>query len=145
MKKLLTLIFLFSIVLSVSAQSRLGYLTRNYSYYNYNYKKGESVYYKPAGKGKVRIWGASEWGKAIPESYVKFSGYYAGTITDPVDDYVNVRSGPGTNYSIVTTVDVCEPWLYKKTNTNWVKLYYQDGTCIGYIYGNRINSSCPIP
>ena len=144
MKKLLTLIFLFSIFLSVNAQSRLGYLTRNYSYYNYNYKKGESVYYKPAGKGKVRIWGASEWEKAIPESYVKFSGYYAGTITDPVDDYVNVRSGPGTNYPIVTTVDVCEPWLYKKTNTNWVKLY-SNRTCIGYIYGNRINSSCPIP
>ena len=102
------------------------------------------MYYKPAGKGKIRVFIVSEWDKPISESYVKFSGFYAGITTDPVDDYVNVRKGPGTNYPVVTTLNVPEPILYKKTGS-WVKVYYSPKKFMGYVFHDRIDSSMPIP
>ena len=128
----------------VNEMSRKGYTTRSFSIGYYTYNEGEEVSYKQISKDKVQLWADSEWGEIVPASYVRFSGFYVGTITDPVDNYVNVREGPGTNYPIVQTVDVGDLYRFQKTNSNWVKLYDGD-EFLGYIYFNRIDASTPLP
>ena len=128
----------------VNEMSRKGYTTRSFSVGYVTYNEGDEVSYKQISKDKVQLWAVSEWGKIVPASYVRFSGFYVGTITDPVDNYVNVRKGPGTNYPIVQTVNVGDHFWFQKTNSNWVKLYEVD-EFLGYIYFNRIDASTPVP
>ncbi|MBR1465736.1 MAG: SH3 domain-containing protein [Bacteroidaceae bacterium] len=65
--------------------------------------------------------------------------YRRGVIVDPVDSYVNIRKGPGTNYAIDGRLDVGEKVLYIPVNSNWVKIYNQyNKEFIGYVARSRI-------
>jgi len=66
--------------------------------------------------------------------------YMTGIITDPVDDYVNVRKGPGTNYEVVTTLDVGDEVYYTSGSGNWMKVYDLGENYLGYVYYDRIIS-----
>ena len=61
-----------------------------------------------------------------------------GYITDPVDDYVNVRKGPGTDYDIVNELYVGDKIYYTKGSGNWRKVYDLNKRYLGYIYYDRI-------
>ena len=136
-------------VMNASSQTYWGHLTRNVD----GYRKGEGVMYKKTRSGKIQIQDGGEFGRAYSPDIVKFSGYYIGEIIDPVDNYVNVRKGPGTNYPVVRKVhtkDWCGDhdraghptdsgrFFYQKTSNNWWKLYDKPGKFIGYIYYDRL-------
>ena len=55
-----------------------------------------------------------------------------GYIVDPVDNYVNIRKGPGINYAIVGRLDTYTDVYYTTTGSNWYKNY------LGYIYHDRV-------
>ena len=61
----------------------------------------------------------------------------SGVIVDPVDDYVNVRSGKGTNHSVLQRLDVGTTVLYEPGH-KWVKVYDTNHTYLGYVYHDRI-------
>ena len=154
MKRTLMMMLLIMATMASNAQSNptyYGYLTRNVS----GYSKGEGIMYKKTRSGKIQIEDAAEFSGAFPPSIVKFSGYYIGEIVDPVDNYVNVRKGPGTSYPVVRRVHTKEwcmdhemagsstdsgEFFYQKTNTNWWKLYDKPGKFVGYIYHERLIS-----
>lgn len=82
-----------------------------------------------------------------PSSYLKgkmeFSGVYLGETTDPKDDYVNVRKGPGTDYEIVETLPLQWRIFVKATDSNWLEVvdWAEDGVTTitrGYIYKDRV-------
>lgn len=64
--------------------------------------------------------------------------YNKGYIVDPVDDYVNVRKGPGTNYSIVGRLNTNTNVYYTTTGSNWYKVYDSNYNYLGYVYHDRI-------
>jgi len=155
MKKLFILSLLALASITANAQTCMGYFTRNYE----NYRKGDPVDYQ-IRNGKVYI-GDEDYCIQIPSNYVRFSGYYIGQIVDPRDNYVNVRKGPGTNYSVVMRIYTWSyivnnelfdnnsmsyqlAFYFKKTSSNWYKLYSAPGEFIGYIYKDRIRyQDCP--
>lgn len=139
-------------ITNASAQTYYGYLTKNVD----GYRKGEAVMYQKTRSGKIQLPGGAEYGGAYPATIVQFSGYYIGEIIDPVDNYVNVRKGPGTQYPVVRKVHTKEwciehemdssltdsgRFYYQKTSNNWWKLYDKPGKFIGYIYFNRIDQN----
>lgn len=65
------------------------------------------------------------------------SSLRSGVIVDPVDDYVNVRSGKGTNHSILQRLDVGTIVLYEPGH-KWVKVYDTNKSFLGYVYHDRI-------
>ena len=138
MKRLFILFFVAMATISVNAQTYYGYLTRNVDCL----KKGMSIMYRKTRSGKIQLPSGAEYGGAYPPSIVKWSGYYIGGITDPVDNYVNVRKGPGTKYAVVRRVHTGGWFFYRKTSGNWWKLYDKPydkpGKFIGYIYYDRI-------
>ena len=67
------------------------------------------------------------------------SAYEKGYIVDPEDDYVNVRTGPGTNYAIACRLAVSTDVLFEKTKSKWVKVYDEYGNYLGYVYRSRIS------
>ena len=86
----------------------------------------------------------------VSPNYVKFSGFYVCDITDPTDNYVNVRKGPGTNYPVVRKVytyewkcdhEAPEWYLYKRTKNGWWELYDFDFNFIGYIHHSRVKEN----
>lgn len=75
-------------------------------------------------------------------SYSSSGGnYHEGYIVDPVDDYVNIRKGPGTNYSIVGRLDTYTDVYYTTTGSNWYKVYDGNYNYLGYVYYNRIKKT----
>ena len=152
MKRLFIIFFVTMTTIGANAQTYWGYLTKNVD----GYKKGEGVMYQKSKNGRIQLPGGAEYGGNYPPTIVKFSGYYMGAIIDPVDNYVNVRKGPGTNYPVVRkvhTINWCwdheaatsetdSGWFYyQKTSSNWWKLYDKPGKFIGYIYYNRIKQN----
>ena len=65
------------------------------------------------------------------------SSLRSGVIVDPVDDYVNVRSGKGTKYSVLQRLDVGTIVLYEPGH-KWVKVYDTNKSFLGYVYHDRI-------
>lgn len=61
----------------------------------------------------------------------------SGIIVDPVDSYVNVRRGPGTNYAIATQLDVGTTVYYER-GSKWVKVYDLNYSYLGYVFHDRI-------
>ena len=75
-------------------------------------------------------------------NYSNSSGnYHEGYMVDPVDDYVNVRKGPGTNYAIVGRLDTYTNVYYTTTGSNWYKVYDSNYNYLGYVYYNRIKKT----
>ncbi len=59
------------------------------------------------------------------------------------DDYVNLRSGPGTNYPVVTTMPINTKFTFVSSNlynSNWYNIKLLDGTT-GYIYSDYASAS----
>lgn len=161
MKRFLFMLLLVSFAVGASAQWRIGYARRDFE----GNRKGEEVYYKQKGKGKITLICMPD--KAyydcgtFPADYVEFSGYYIGEVTDPVDNYVNIRKGPGTQYPVVDRIDTNYLIIFKYTNTNWLEVYVDDEQaaelsykmkwCLhkdyrklvfkGYIYKNRVKET----
>ena len=67
--------------------------------------------------------------------------YHEGYIVDPVDDYVNVRKGPGINYAIVGRLDTYTDVYYTTTGSNWYKVYDGNYNYLGYVYYDRIKKT----
>ena len=147
MKRLFILLFVAMATIGANAQTYWGFLTKNVD----GYKKGDGVMYQKTRNGRIQLPSGAEYMGNYSPSIVKFSGYYIGGITDPVDNYVNVRKGPGTKYPVVRKVhtyewcvenDDLDGWFYyQKTSSNWWKLYDAPGKFIGYIYYNRIRQN----
>lgn len=67
--------------------------------------------------------------KVVPAQ--NFNKEKAGTYIVEVDDFLNLRSGPGTNYSILTEIKgnqqvKCYGYFTKKGNENWLYVTYKD-------------------
>ena len=60
-----------------------------------------------------------------------------GIITDPVDNYVNIRKGPGTNYAICGQLLVGADIHYIPYNSGWVKVYEYE-RFLGYVAKSRV-------
>lgn len=59
------------------------------------------------------------------------------------EDYVNLRSGPGTNYSVITTMDEGTSFIFVDATlyqSGWYKIKLSDGT-VGYIYSQYASAS----
>ena len=52
--------------------------------------------------------------------------------------YTNVRSGPGTNYSIVKKIKDGSPIYYTVYNSKWCVVYNDNGDAIGYMYSSKV-------
>ena len=113
MKRLSLLILFVVLAMSANAQLKVGILTHKIKILEEEpvLPNGYTVFYTEVGNGsKVRIYYGSNdeangdriWEDGVyPASYVKFTGYYCGEITDPTDDIVNIRKGPGTQYAVL--------------------------------------------
>ena len=160
MKRLSLLILFVVLAMSANAQLKVGILTHKIKILEEEpvLPNGYTMFYTEVGNGsKVRIYYGSNdeangdriWEDGVyPASYVKFTGYYCGEITDPTDDLVNIRKGPGTQYAVVDKIWVDEFVVFKKTKTNWYQLYNycpMEGNPIdfgakltGYVHKSRI-------
>ena len=187
MKRIFFFMLLIASALNTNAQCKIGRVKESFSpkwdshwqdNNPWNYKKSTYLLYKESNNNtKISIYfrNGRDEGYAIygtyPASYIKryveFTGFYMGEITDPRDNYVNIRKGPGTNYAIVRTVDVGSIIYYKKTDSNWLEVYgvkYEDFDIfsmvddphyfednefdkkifVGYIYKDRVKMMwCP--
>lgn len=116
-------------------QSTLDNLLKNVSFTGKEYaefKKWEKEQEAEAAAEAVEEAPAAEQEQTLKP------GYQSGYITDPVDDYVNVREGPGTNYSILSTLDIDDEVYYTQGNGNWRQVYDTDYNYLGYVYYDRI-------
>ncbi len=57
------------------------------------------------------------------------------------DGYTNIRSGPGTNYSIIQKRRDGSEILYSRGKGNWYRVYADYGEPIGYIHASKVVSS----
>lgn len=115
------------------------------------YRSGDYLYYTPQNNGWSKVYSGKssntymgymstklivkvnpETGASQPSSLMR------GTITDPVDSYVNVRRGPGTNYAISSQLSVGTTVYYEVANKNWAKVYNSKKTFLGYVALSRI-------
>ena len=144
-QKLFILLLMVSVLGCWCQEVRSGYMLRNFHFtspWSGTIHKGDQVYFKSVGNGKVKIYDVSEFvSPAIPASWVKM-GKYVGIIIDPTDNYVNVRKGPGTNYPIVHRLDINTVIDYEKTNNGWYKVFWGN-TFLGYVHKSRIEPGLP--
>lgn len=179
MKRLLFMLLLVSFTVGASAQWKVARLKQDFKYVNYNtpdfIQRGEFVGYTENRNGTITIYcnggegtidTVGTYSSNVKNKYLEFTGYYFAWVRDPVDDYVNVRKGPGTNYPVVGKIRanrVTETAiLFKKTESNWLELYlhwqekddggyyfdlgtgflpfFEEPVMIGYIYKDRVKS-----
>ncbi len=166
MKKFLLTLIVTATALTASAQQYYGRVSDPDGYTNIRrgastsspivrrYNSGEYLYYTPLGNGWSKVYSGAKSNtfmgymhtsrivRVNPNGYSSSSSssssFYSGYITDPKDNYVNVRKGPGTNYAIVGRLEVGTYVYYKKTGANWYKVYDIDQNYLGYIYYNRV-------
>lgn len=120
MKKALLLLLLISATVGADAQWKLAKFKQNLdpsSNDDDEYEKGNWIAYSENRNGTIHLYdnapedGITDWGNypnSIANKYLDFSGYYVGQVRDLVDDFVNVRKGPGTNYPVVGKYHVGE-------------------------------------
>ena len=159
MKKILLLLLLVSTTAGANAQWKIGRVKQDFrvstKYYGgYEFPKYCLIVYSENRNGTVTIY--EDGGETVNlklgtfsniNKYIEFTGYYLADVRDPVDDYVNVRKGPGTNYPILGRLQVGDGILFKKTESNWLKVYagndlerwdngyfYVGLTCLGNFY-----------
>ena len=134
--------------------NRIGYIKNR----NNTYTLFESIIYEEQDN---KIGNCSE---QYFKSHVTLTDFYYGHVTDPKDDYVNIRKGPGTNYPVVYKCGLGSRIIFKKTGNNWYEVYgsrdYKDTygpglyidfqsykydlrnlIKIGYIYRDRIKKT----
>ena len=175
MKRLLFMLLLVSFTVGASAQMKLARIKQDYNFRGYNLERGDyvvfsenrngtiTIYYDAGGDSPTENFGS--FSKNFKNKYLEDTGYYVAAVRDPVDDYVNVRNGPGTNYPVVGKLYVERNIYYQKTDSNWLKVYvqvdlngeyrYDDGffnslrnanldpsycVFVGYIYKDRVRN-----
>lgn len=115
------------------------------------YNSGEYLYFFPLNNGWSLVYSGAKTNtfmgymstnrivKVNPNSNANTTpAYQSGHITDPVDTYVNLRKGPGTNYAITGRLDTGTFVYYQPAATGWVKVYDDNKTFLGYVAKNRI-------
>ena len=117
------------------------------------YNSGEYLYYTPQGNGWSKVYSGARSGTYMGymstsriqrinpnNSYdsAPASNFMSGYITDPDDNYVNLRKGPGTNYAIVGRLQVGTYVYYTTGGSNWLKVYNRSKKYLGYVYYDRI-------
>lgn len=159
MRKFVLLIMLAAFALSADAQWKIGKATGSMDYYNLSIDKDSYYVYTDNGDGTVTVYvlafdlSANEWMvgfSPVQGNIMEFAKYYYGEVTDPKDEYVNVRKGPGRNYSVVEKLYVGEYVCYQKATPEWLKVYRfeRNGSeslsgvfeFLGYVYHDRIKT-----
>ncbi len=163
-----TLIIILTLVslLSLNAQQYYGRVQDKDGYTNIRrgasvnsaivrqYQSGDYLYYTPQSNGWSKVYSGksnstfmgymhtSRIVKINPngssQSSSSTSNMRRGVIVDPVDNYVNVRKGPGTNYAIVSQLNVGTS-VYYEGSSKWVKVYDSNQRFLGYVFHNRIH------
>ena len=136
MKKILLLLLLVSTTAGANAQWKIGRVKQDFKFYSkcvgddWSYERKDFIVYSENRNGTVTIYdvGAEAMNMKLGSysnisKYIDFTGYYIADVNDPVDNYVNVRKGPGTNYPILGRLNVGRGILFKKTDNNWLKVY----------------------
>ena len=162
MKRIIVMLLIaMATAVSASAQFKLGELTIDIvcdiDGETWSYEKGDVLYYSEDGKGKVTLYDDISRGEEndgvftrlgnYAASNIKFNGFYEGEVTDPKDDHVNIRKGPGTNHPVVKIQWVGSRVRYKTTSSNWLEVYEQTHggfTPIGFIYKDRVKTPTDI-
>ena len=118
------------------------------------YNSGYYLYYTPMNNGWSKVYSGARSNtfmgymstsrivrvnpnNGYSSSPSRTSSMRSGYIVDPRDNYVNVRTGPGTNYAIRTRLYV-GTYVYYSGSSRWVKVYNSNGTYLGYVYYDRI-------
>ena len=126
---------LVSTSLYVSAQWKIGRINRDFTLktgtWDYVIRKGEYVGFTENRNGTINIFtieaeDRNNEFKRLPahyKNYIQVTGFYKVSATDPVDNYVNIRKGPGTKYPVVGKVKVNSNFFVKELENNWVKVY----------------------
>jgi len=82
---------------------------------------------------------------AAPATTTAAAGAITYTRTDPYAMYalenVNVRQGPGTNYSVIGSVNAPNEVKVLGTNGSWVAIDYYGG--VGFVSGSYLTSTAP--
>lgn len=158
MKKILLLLILLLTSVGVDAQWKMGRLKQDFDapYRTYYIDGNRWVFYTENRNSTVTFYenerdASREAGicsKRLVDKNVEFTGFYFGEVTDPVDNYVNVRKGQGTKYPVVGKLSVWAGIFIKKTDTNWLKVYilkYKDEGVVvnedGYFF-SPLGGSC---
>lgn len=115
------------------------------------YNSGEYLYFFPLNNGWSLVYSGAKTNtfmgymstnrivKVNPNSNANTTpAYQSGHITDPVDTYVNIRKGPGTNYAITGRLDTGTFVYYQPAATGWVKIYNDDKVFLGYVAKSRV-------
>ncbi len=168
MKKLFTiaLLAILASFITVDAQKYYGYVSDpdGYTFVRAaastnaeilrEYASGEYLYYTPLKNGWSKVYSdgssSSFMGYMHTSRIVRveaddvedddLTGFEQGYIVDPEDDYVNVRKGPGTNYSIVCRLEVGTTVFFNADpKSKWVEVYDEYMNYLGYVYRNRIS------
>ena len=127
------------------------------------YNSGDYLYYTPQSNGWSMVYSGvkasnfmgymhtSRIVKVNPNSGSSYStsntnsypsgNYHEGYIVDPVDNYVNIRKGPGTNYAIVGRLDTYTSVYYTTTGSKWYKVYDGNYNYLGYVFHDRIKKT----
>lgn len=97
----------------------------------FSYNLGASIIYNDSDLQSVLLsTGSSGSVKAGGSGYVN-------------DSYVNLRSGAGTGYSVLKTMDINTKFTFESAslyNSSWYKIKLSDGT-VGYIYSSYASAS----
>ena len=165
MKKLLvlTLLALVTSFFAIDAQQYYGRVSDPDGYTNIrtgpstrypitsSYRSGYYLYYTPMSNGWSKVYsgaGSNTFIGYMSTSRIvrvnpnngsssSSSSMRSGYIVDPRDNYVNVRTGPGTNYAIRSRLYV-GTYVYYSGSSKWVRVYNSNGTFLGYVYHDRI-------
>jgi len=149
MKRILLLMLVIMVSVCANAQWRLGRITKSmendfpfsaeleYVGYvknsNRTYTLFESIVYESQLN---RVGNCSE---QYFRTHVKPTDFFYGEVTDPRDDYVNIRKGPSTNYPVVFKINVSTCILFKKTGNNWYEVYAsKQRFWVEHGYGNAL-------
>lgn len=164
MKRVLFLLVVMLSTLSINAQQYYGRVQDSDGYTNIRrgpgmnygivrtYRSGDYLYYTPQKNGWSKVYSGNKsntfMGYMATSRIVRVnpndaspsssSSMRSGTITDPVDNYVNVRRGPGTNYAISSRLTVGTRIYYVPATASWAKVYNSNKVYLGYVALSRI-------
>lgn len=152
--------------MTINAQKYYGYVSDPDGYTNIRsgasskasivrtYASGDYLYYTPVKNGWSKVYSGTSsstfMGYMHTSRIVRVDpnrNYYEelddtpnlsqGYIVDPSDKYVNVRTGPGSNYSICTHLYV-GTFVYYERGSKWVRVYDEGMNFLGYVARSRI-------
>ncbi len=166
MKRVVILMVLMLSALGINAQQYYGRVQDSDGYTNIRrgpgtsyaivrtYRSGDYLYYTPQSNGWSKVYSGvksstymgymhtSRIVRVNPNTGQTVSGsstsMKSGTIIDPVDNYVNVRRGPGTKYAISSRLNVGTRIYYVPATSGWAKVYNTNKVYLGYVALSRI-------